>query len=144
MKTLTKKSLDELAKTMSVISESDLVNFGGGGGTTMKFNNQQELYSYLNDILMIQCVEVSFVIYYNGTCAVYVDDTNTSTSSTITLWGSASTGYYFPSGGAGAVSEWGHTHPSGIHTPSQADYDAKNKYAGLPASIYTFGGAHPY
>ena len=138
MKTLRKMDLEELARTMSIIPESDLVNFSGGKGTTYTFANKAALTEFLKTSLISIGKEVTFVIYKNGTCAAYIDDSNTSTYSTITINGSQSQGYYFPEGGAGQVASWGHTHlVSGDPTPSEEDKKAKADLPGLPAFIYT-------
>ena len=141
---LTIQSLDELARTMPFILESDLMNFAGGGGTTMKFNNRQELENYLNSVINCSCKEVTYVFYYDGKCAAYIDDKNTPYKSYLTLKESSSGYYYFPSEGASAVKEWGHTHPSGDPNASGTDNDDKNRYQGLPSSIYYNNGKYNY
>ena len=144
MKTITKQSLDVLARTMSVIPMSKLMGIiaGGDGYTSINFNNQASFESYMNQwITNSNFVELSYYRYADGTWEVFRYATNTSHSCTTpgpVQYGNSVSGYSYEFGGKTIIGR-GHIHGDNSF-PSNSDFLSAAETPGLPCHIYYGNG----
>ena len=109
MKKVTKQSLDELARTMTVIPSHELLNFVGGA-FTYYFATINELTSFLSSWTMQgdEYVEAMFFQFEDGSYAVHVSDKNTGYHSSYSYTrGDDGSSIYFSGNRIVSV---GHTH----------------------------------
>ena len=140
MRTITKQSLDVLARTMSVIPMSKLMGIIAGGSYTQYFSTQSQLNNFLSaQGANSEWKETAFVIFADGTFAAYFDDDNTRAYCSLPLTPSTAGNYYFE---GKQITGWGHTHDD-ISGPGPSDDDQPNKVPGLSHYIW-YGGSFSY
>ena len=129
---MTRESLDELAATMPIISESELFDMIGEGGQTYYFDSYWGMVSFLSAHTMSpDYVEASFFGFDDGTYAVYIDDFNEVQNSYFTRYPNQDGTYSLEPGGKTIVSR-GHTH---IYSNEASTAD-KNAWNGVPRYIF--------
>ena len=135
MKSIKKITFDELERTMSIIQKTEQMNYLGEGGTTYHFNNEQELYNFLNNW---SSTEIQYVGFSDGTFAAYHDDQNTYTQSHIQITKQGGSFYF----NGRQIIERGHLH----HVSSDAS-DSDRAFAcqvTVPSYIFYQGGYYNY
>ena len=158
MKKLTRKSLGELARTMSVIPQENLVNFTGGDDFYKEFNsslpgaNEMMLRQYLDNYRGDK--EVTFLWYSDGSCAVWIDDRNYFDGNryyNFFEYGETSNAngdilYNFPGYTNGRyITSIGHNHFSDSVTGGgPSPYDDLDAYPGITKYIWYNGNFHTY
>jgi len=153
---ITQATLDEMARTMSVIPSSELMSMLGEGGTTIYIGSKPELDCYLNRYWYLSAsedqldqIEAAFYRFKDGTYAVYIDDANGWASMgagwknycwhpLTYIWGSSNSGIYFE---GKEIDMIGHTHFLSSDLGSNDILSPPNGYDGPLAtfSIYYAG-----
>ena len=138
MRKITRESLDELGRTMSIIPASEMIRFLAG--EVGKYSNRTTLTNYLNSWLKDpNYVELVLISYYDGSYDIYKHPDNSKTKcyypqfefiSCNTCPGGRQ--YYY---NKHAIYGIGHTHHNeGVI--SQTDLNAKAAFSGLDHYIY--------
>ena len=137
MRTITKKGLEELARTMAVIPEKEQEGYVGKDGYTEYFSSEKELHDYLYWWSNNMHTEIAFVQFSDGTYATYLDEKNTHISSYITLKDHHDGTYSFEDK---QIDLRGHVHPAGTNPdPSEADKKSANQTSSIPCYVFANG-----
>ena len=120
---------------MSIIQKTEQMNYLGEGGTMYHFNNEQELYNFLNNW---SSTEIQYVGFADGTFAAFHDDRNTYSRCYIDI-GTDGTSFYFNDK---LIVERGHLH-HGSTNPSASDKASACEVT-IPSYIFNQGSYYDY
>ena len=145
MRKITRESLDELEKTMSIIPMSELIRFLAGD-THIFLPSEFELDQYLFDwVRNPNYVELSFFYYDDGSCGIFIDSRNTASMNYVPKiqYTHDSNGGYYSYGGR-VITGIGHTHDDDRVGASVTDITNRNRISDLPHYIFDFRGYTEY